>query len=66
MSEVGKERFVAYYEGKRIASAEKLEGLLNMRTVRRFQGKKELIIRCVGSGEAEVILRGDVGLLKKE
>lgn len=60
------EKFAAYYEGKRIASAGKLEELLNMRSVRRLLGKKELLVRRLGSGEAEVIFRGDVGFLKRE
>jgi hypothetical protein len=63
---VGHEKFAAYYEGKRIASAGKVEELLNMRSVRRWLGKKEFLIRCLGSGEAEVVFRGDVGFLKKE
>jgi hypothetical protein len=63
---VGNEKFAAYYEGKRIASAGKLEELLNMTSVRRFIGKKEFLIRRLYSGKAEVIFRGDVGLLKKE
>jgi len=60
------EKFAAYYEGKRIASAGKLEELLNMRSVRLLQGKREFLIRCLGSGGAEVVFRGDVGFLKKE
>lgn len=60
------ERFVAYHEGKRIASAGKLEELLNLRSVRRFLGEKELLIRCVSSGKAKVVFRGDVGSLKRE
>ncbi len=57
---------MAYYEGKKLASAEKLEKLLSMRSVRRFLGEKEFIIRCLNLGGAEVVFRGDVGLLKKE
>lgn len=57
---------MAYYEGKRIASAEKLEELLSMRSVRRFLGEKEFIIRYLNLGRAEVVFRGDVGFLKKE
>lgn len=60
------ERFLAYYEGKRIASAGKIEELLNRRSVRRFLGEKELLIRYVDSGEARVVFRGDVGSLKIE
>ncbi|MBA7681674.1 hypothetical protein ES703_90014 [subsurface metagenome] len=63
---MGNERFVAYYEGKKIASAEKLEELLSMRSVRRFLGEKEFIIRCLNLGRAEVVFRGDAGRLKKE
>ena len=60
------EKFVAYYEGKRIANAVKYEELLNRRSVRRFLGKREFLIRCVNSGKTEIIFRGDVGSLKKE
>lgn len=63
---MGNERFVAYYEGKRIASAGKLEELLSMRSVRRFLGEKEFLIRYLNLGRAEVVFRGDVGFLKKE
>jgi len=63
---VGNEKFVAYYEGKRIASAGKLEQLLVMRKVKCFLGKRELLIRCVALDGAEVVFRGDVGFLKKE
>ena len=63
---MGTEKFVAYYEGKRIASAGKLGELLSMRSVRRFLGKKEFLIRYVDSGKAEVIFRGDAGSLKRE
>lgn len=60
------ERFVAYHEGKRIASAGKIEELLNRRSVRRFLGETELLIRYVDSGETRVVFRGDVGSLKRE
>ena len=63
---MGNERFVAYCEGKRIASAGKLEQLLDMRKVECFLGKRELLIRCVDLDRAEVVFRGDVGFLKKE
>ena len=63
---MGNERFVAYYEGKKIASAEKLEELLSMRSVRRFLGEKEFLIRCLNLGRVEVVFRGDAGFLKKE
>jgi len=63
---VGNEKFVAYYEGRRIASAGKLEELLDMRKVKPFLEKREFVIRCVGLDRAEVIFRGDVGFLKKE
>ena len=56
------ERFVAYHEGKRIASAGKIEELLNLRSVRRFVGEKELLIRCVDSGKTKVVLEGTWGL----
>jgi len=55
---VGNERFVAYYEGKKIASAGKLEELLGMRSVGRFLGEKEFIIRCLNLGRVEVVFRG--------
>jgi len=63
---VGNERFVAYYEGKRIANAGKLEELLSMRSVRRFLGEKEFLIRYLNLGRVEVVFRGDAGRLKKE
>ena len=63
---MGNERFVAYYEGKRIASAGKIEELLSMRSVRRFLGEKEFLIRYLNLGRAEVVFRGDAGFLKKE
>ena len=63
---MGNERFVAYYEGKRIASAGKLEQLLDMRKIKCFLGKRELLIRYLDLDRAEVVFRGDVGFLKKE
>jgi len=66
ISQVKTARFVAYHEGKRIASAGKIEELLNLRSVRRFLGEKEFLIRCVDSGKVRVVFRGDVGSLKKE
>jgi len=63
---VGNEKFVAYYEGRRIASAGKLEELLDMRKVKPFLEKREFLIRYVDLDRAEVIFRGDVGFLKKE
>ena len=63
---MGNERFVAYYEGKRIANAGKLEELLSMRSVRRFLGEKEFLIRYLNLGRVEVVFRGDAGRLKKE
>lgn len=63
---MGDERFVAYYEGKKIANAGKLEELLSMRGVRRFLGEKEFLIRCLNLGRAEVVFRGDADFLKKE
>ncbi len=49
------ERFVAYYEGKRIANAGKLEEFPKMRSVRQSLGKKEFLIRRFDFGKAEVI-----------
>lgn len=63
---MGNEKFVAYYEGRRIASAGKLGELLDMRKVKPFLEKREFLIRCVDLDRAEVIFRGDVGFLKKE
>lgn len=63
---MGNERFVAYYERKRIANAGKLEELLSMRSVRRFLGEKEFLIRYLNLGRVEVVFRGDAGRLKKE
>ncbi|MCD6299591.1 MAG: hypothetical protein J7L78_00245 [Dehalococcoidales bacterium] len=63
---MGNEKFVAYYEGRRIASAGKLEELLDMRKVKPFLEKREFLIRYVDLDRAEVIFRGDVGFLKKE
>lgn len=63
---MGNERFAAYYEEKRIASAGKIEELLSMRSVRRFLGEKEFIIRYLNLGRVEVVFRGDAGFLKKE
>ena len=63
---MGNEKFVAYYEGRRIASAGKLEELLDMRRVKPFLGKREFLVRYLDLGSVEVVFRGDVGFLKKE
>ena len=55
---MGNEKFVAYYEGRKIASAGKLEELLDMRKVKPFLEKREFLIRCVDLDRAEVIFRG--------
>ena len=46
---------MAYYEGKRIANAGKVEEFPKMRSVRQSLEKRRFLVRRFDSGKAEVI-----------
>ena len=60
---IKRERFVAYREGKKIATAKTLEELLSMKRVKGCLGSKEFLIRHIAQDKVELIYQGGRGFL---
>ena len=62
---IKREKFAAYYEGRKIAKTGTLEELLSMKRVKWCLGSKEFLIRHIDQDKVELIYQGSKGFLRK-